>query len=65
MNHRRYKYLIWNSNWYKQNVTQTKAQWDKAVVTQSDAPAKELDVSKKRKPLLEDFFPWWKQDHKN
>jgi hypothetical protein len=24
-----------------------------------------MDLSKKRKPLLEDFFPWWKTDHKN
>ncbi len=65
MDHRRYKYLIWNSHWYKKNVTQSKINWNESVVTKSDAQAKEMDLSKKRKPLLEDFFPWWKTDHKN
>lgn len=60
MNHRRYKYHLWNSDWYKKNITESRAAWEKMIANDSGQGNNKTTGHKSKKMTMQDFFPWWR-----
>lgn len=58
----RYKYLIWNSSWYKKNAHQS-GDWSTDVYsTDSESVMKPEKGKKQERSKLQSLFPWWRQE---
>lgn len=59
MSNPHYKYQIWNSVWYKKTISETRHDWEEAVVNGSNELKTE---AKEKKNSINSFFPWWRQE---